>query len=273
MDKKTTTKFKSFLNSRGAGTMFFGFYKEYRHDDNAEDVEEFLASVPAKFAISWSMDFEKIHNDRFGAKYWNDLDQRWRTLLEDKRKEFTVPGIDKAMREIKKEEKAAAAAQNQSHATTTTSPTSKVLVENDWSGMMDLVEVKTHITRKTNWQKPDENEIRLTTKKNSNIIVFNSEISKICDDNGFNSMAIHVDRNTNRMVLVFGTGFDFNVREYSADTKVIQHKSLGEYVKKYLDIEINPEKAYFIKVAERMWNKTHTRYAIILSQKYTTKDF
>lgn len=274
MDKKTTTKFRSFLNSRGAGTMFFGFYKEYRLEDNPEDVNEYLNLVPAKHAIAWSMDYEKIHNPQFGAKYWNDLDQKWKLLLDDKRSDFTVPGIDKAMREIKKEEKAAA----QTKATASVSaPTPKTketrVVENDWSGMMDLVEVKTNATRKSNWQQPDENEVRLTTKKNRNCMVFNSEVSKICDDNNFDSMSINVDRITNELVLVFGIGFDFNVRMYSADTKVVQHKALGDYLKKYIGIEFDPEKAYFIKVAKRVWNKAHTRYAIVLSQKYTTKDF
>lgn len=265
MDKKTITKFKSFLNSRGAGTMYFGFYKEYRHSDNQEDVEDFLAIVPAKFAISWAFDYEKIGNKMFGAKYWNDLDAKWKLVLDDKRKAFTVPGIDKAEREIKREERENKAVVNN------TNPAPTKVVENDWSGMMDLVEVKTTITKKRAWQQPDENEIRLTTKK-GNIVIINSEVSKICDDNGFDSMALNVDKNTNRMVLVFGKGFDYNVREYSADTKIVQHKSLGEYMKKYVGVEFDPNKAYFIKIAQRMFNKTHTQYAVVLSTRFTTKD-
>ena len=85
-------------------------------------------------------------------------------------------------------------------------------------------------------------------------------------------MALNVDKNTNRMVLVFGKGFDYNVREYSADTKIVQHKSLGEYMKKYVSVEFDPNKAYFIKIAQRMFNKTHTQYAVVLSTRFTTKD-
>ena len=245
--------------------MYFGFYKEYRHSDNQEDVEDFLAIVPAKFAISWAFDYEKIGNKMFGAKYWNDLDAKWKLALDDKRKAFTVPGIDKAEREIKREERENKAVVNN------TNPAPTKVVENDWSGMMDLVEVKTTITKKRAWQQPDENEIRLTTKKGS-VVIINSEVSKICDDNGFDSMALNVDKNTNRMVLVFGNGFDYNVREYSADTKIVQHKSLGEYMKKYIDVEFDPNKAYFIKIAQRMFNKTHTQYAVVLSTRFTTKD-
>ena len=43
-------------------------------------------------------------------------------------------------------------------------------------------------------------------------------------------------------------------------------------MKKYVGVEFDPNKAYFIKIAQRMFNKTHTQYAVVLSTRFTTKD-
>lgn len=253
MDKKVKTKFKKFLANNGVNTMFAGLYKDYRHEDNAKDVDEFLASVPAKFAISWAMDYEKMPaNNAYGVKFWNNLDAKWKAMLEDGdfRKPLEATRLQEEEREVAKEEKKQAK-----------------LMLNNWAGL-DLVNVRSNVSR---IPQPDENEIRITTKS-KHIVVLNQALTTIIDDNEFNSVNICNDVRTNRLVLVFGKGCDYNITKYTSSLKAVQYKGFVEYISKYLEMSFVETKAYYVKISERVWNKTRDSYAIVLSQKVIDLD-
>ena len=252
MNTKDIAAFKRFLKSHGVNTMFVGLYRQNRYEDNPQNVDEYLASVPRNLVIAYAFDLSKLTTSSFGAKYWNELDQKWRNYINatEDRKEFELPDYKEkeAMKEQEKEE-------------------DPVVVNNDWSGL-DLLNINTTASKKL--PMPDENEIRISTKK-KNVLVLNSVLVNILANANFDTMDIRVDRNTNRMVLVFGNGGKFNVCKYSTDVKCVQHKVIIEYLSKYLGVKFDPEKHYYIKIAQRMWSKSHTEYAVVLSQKHTTK--
>lgn len=262
MIKKDETAFKRFLMNHGVNVMFTGLYNQFKYEDNPETVKEFLEQVPRNLAIAYAFDVTKLSAGIYGAKYWNDLDQKWRNFINktDERKSFEEPQIDRDEKTVRREEKAAAAA-------TTTAPASTV-VENDWAGL-DLVGINAKAQR--SMPMPDENEVRVNTK-NKSVIVLNSTLVQLLGEADLDSMSIQVDRQTNRMVLVFGKGMQFNVTKYSNDVKAIQYKAVIEYLEKYLSISFDPEKYYYIRIAQRMWNKSHTQYAVIMSQRFQTKD-
>ena len=258
MNKKDENAFKRFLGNHGVNVMFAGLYNQFKYEDNPDTVKEFLEQVPRNLAIAYAFDVTKINSREFGAKYWNELDQKWRNFINktDERKSFEEPQIEREEKAIKREEKAAAAA------------TTVRVVENDWAGL-DLVGI--NATANKSMPMPDENEVRVNTK-NKTVVVLNSALVQILDDAGFDSMSIQVDRPTNRMVWVFGKGQQFNVTKYSKDIKAIQYKAVIEYLEKYLGRSFEPEKYYYIKIAQRMWNKSHTQYAVIMSQRFQTID-
>lgn len=259
MVNKDVNAFKRFLMNHGVNVMFSGLYNQFKYEDNPENVKQFLEQVPRNMAIAYAFDVTKIRSGAYGAKYWNDLDQKWRNFINktDERKSFEEPNIDREEKDIKREEKRAAVA----------APSSRV-VENDWAGL-DLVSI--NATAQKVMPMPDENEVRVNTK-NKSVVVLNSTLVQLLDDAKFDSMSIQVDRPTNRMVWVFGMGMQFNVTKYSKDVKAIQYKAVIEYLEKYLSISFDPEKYYYIRIAQRMWNKSHTQYAVIMSQRFQTKD-
>lgn len=252
MNTKDIATFKRFLKSHGVNTMFVGLYNQNRYEDNPKSVDEYLMSVPRNLVIAYAFDLSKLTKSSFGAKYWNDLDQKWRSYINvtDDRKSFELPA---------KEEKAAKLAEQQKEEID--------VVSNDWCGL-DLLDINAKATKKL--PMPDENEVRINTKK-KNVVVLNSNLVHIIDNVGFDTMDIRVDRNTNRMVLVFGVGLKFNVGKYSSDVKCVQHKAIVEYMGKYLGVTFEPEKYYYVKIAQRVWNNSRTEYAVILSQKFTAK--
>lgn len=233
--------------------MFVGLYNQYKYEDNPATVQEYMFSVPRNLVIAYAFDLSKLTKSAFGTKYWNDLDQKWRSYINvtDDRKNLELPV---------KEEKAAKQAEQVLEEET-------VVVSNDWSGL-DLIGINAKVTKKI--PMPDENEIRINTKR-KNVVVLNSNIVRAIDGAELDTMDIRVDRKTNMMVLVFGNDLKFNVGKYSTDVKCVQHKAIIEYLGKYLEVEFEPEKHYYVKIARRMWNNTHTEYAIVLSQKFTAK--
>ena len=256
MNMKDENLFKRFLQIHGMNTMYAGMYNQYKYEDNPETVQEFLAQVPRNLAIAYAFDVTQISPENpHGAKFWNDLDQQWRTFINksDVRKSFEVPEMERQERAVKREEKA----QRQ-----------ESLMANNWSGL-DLLNVDVNNVRKV--AMPDENEVRINNNK-KNVCVLNANLVQILDNAGFDTMAVNVDRNTNRMVLVFGTNLKFNVSKYSTDVKCINSKSFIESLEKYLEIKFNPEMHYYIKIAQRVWNNTHTQFAIVLSQRFTAKE-
>ena len=83
---------------------------------------------------------------------------------------------------------------------------------------------------------------------------------------------MQVDKRTNRLVFVFGAGLTYPLRNYSTGIMSVSHKSVVETLQKYLDIEFDKEKAYYIKINEKMWSKDHTRCAVIITTSFTEKE-
>ena len=268
MNQKDITSFKRFLQNHGMNTMFAGFYNQFKYDDNPETVQQFLELVPRNLAIAYSFDVTKIKAQNYGAKYWNDLNEKWRNFINktDERKAFEEPGIEREEKVVKREKKAIEPLNPIVNGAAPESETR--IVANDWAGL-DLVSVNANVQKQM--PMPNENEIRVNTK-NKSVVVLNSTIVKLIEDAGFDSMSIQVDRITNSMVWVFGKGLQFNITKYSKDVQAIQYTAVVDYLEKYLDRTLDPEKYYYIRIAQRMWNSSHTAYAIVLSQKFTTKD-
>lgn len=85
-------------------------------------------------------------------------------------------------------------------------------------------------------------------------------------------MNMQVDKNTNNMVFVFSKKGDFNVRKYSSELYSVQHKNVITYLSRYLNIQFDPQKVYYIKIKEKIWNKDHTMCAVVVTTEYTEKD-
>ena len=256
MIKKDENLFKRFLQIHGMNTMYAGMYNQYKYEDNPDTVKEFLEQVPRNLAIAYAFDVTKISPDNpHGAKFWNDLDQQWRKFIgkSDERKSFEIPEMERQEKTIKREEKA----QKQ-----------EALMANDWSGL-DLLNVNAASHRSI--QMPGENEIRINNKSKY-VVVLNEHVCRTLDNAGFDTMSVQVDRNTNRMVLVFGRNLQFNVSKYSKDVKCVQYKSVVELMEKYLEIKFNPDMHYYVNIAQKVWNNTHTQFAIVLSQRFTAKE-
>ena len=254
MNTKDSNLFKRFLNIHGMNTMFAGFYNQFKYDDNPETVQEYLNTVPRDVVIPYAFDATKIKTD-YGAKYWDEMNEKWHQFIgkSDVRKGMEIPAIEREEREIKREDK-----RDQEE---------KSIFSNDWSGL-DLLSVNTNTLRKV--PMPDDNEVRVNTK-NKNCVVLNSYLVKVLESEGLDSMSIHVDRKTNKMVMVFGNKQQFNVSKYSTDTKALNGKAIIEYLEKYLEVKFDPELHYYIRIAQRVWNNSHTEYAIVLASRFTTR--
>ena len=250
MNKKDITLFKRFLTNHGMNTMFAGFYNQFKYDDNPETVQEYLNQVPRDVVIPYAFDASKIKT-AYGAKYWDEMNDKWHRFIgkTDERKSFEVPELERAEKEIQREEK---------------SFIQDSLPDNNWSGL-DLLAVNVSTPRKA--PMPCDSELRINTN-NKNCVVLNSYLVKVLDSEGLDTMAIRVDRITNKMVWVFGKKLQFNVSKYSSDVKAINGKSVIEYLEKYLETKFDPEKYYYVRIAQRLWNNDHTSYAIVLSQKF-----
>jgi len=251
MNAKDITAFKRFLKNHGVNTMFVGLYKQHRYTDNPESVEQYLVSVPRNLAIAYAFDLSSLQKSEFGMAYWNDLDNKWRGFINnnDERKGFEMPIQEEYAAQEKKQEEEVQ------------------IVSNDWSGL-NLIDIGPWSSNKQ--PMPDENEIRINTFK-KNCVVLNNILVHILDNASFDTMGISVDANTNRMVLVFGKGLQYNVSKYSTNIKCINSKKFVEHLAKYLQVAFDPQKHYYVRIAQRMWNNSHTAYGIVLSQKITIK--
>ena len=77
MNENDIKTFKHFLKNHGVNTMFVGMYNEYRYEDNQENIEEYLKSVPRNCVIAYAFDLTMLTNSKFGAKFWDELSQKW----------------------------------------------------------------------------------------------------------------------------------------------------------------------------------------------------
>lgn len=255
METKDINNFKRFLKSNGMNTMFVGLYRQYRYEDNPIDIQEYLQNVPRNCVIQYAFDTSKIVNSStFGAKYWDEMHEKWLKFIHTKeeRHSFELSPLEEKAKRAKEKKDETSASQ---------------IVKNDWSGL-DLLDVNVKSSRKI--QMPDQDEVRIDRKK-KNVVVLNNELSNILSEAGLDSMDMRVDRKTNRMVFVFGNGLKFYVGKYSNETRCLQSKDVVLYLSKYLEVEFEQDQHYYVKIAQRMWSKTHQQYAIVLSQKYTIK--
>lgn len=276
MDSKTTKKFKRFLSENGVNTLFAGFYSSFKYAGNPDSLDEYLAVVPAELVIPYSFDATKISNPQFGLSYWDKLNERWKSTIlklgNRRTMEATAQQIaeDQERKEarLKREEEA----KKQSEVIYPFDEKQGMVVKHDWAGL-DLVDV-TKPTRAKQYPMPSENEVRISVKS-KNVMVLNYELVKLLDSQGLDSMTVQNDRRTNMLVLVFGKGFEYNVCDYSNDIKAVQYKAVIELLQKYIFADgskFSKEKMYYVKIAQRVWNHDHSRYAVVLSQKFTTKE-
>ena len=248
--------------------MFVGMYNQYRYEDNPRSVEDYLIQVPRNLVLAYAFDVSRLSSTSFGAKYWSDLDQKWRRFINDteERRAFEFTALERAKEEAKKEAAKEMATKNES--VRSEEVEEDLMVKNDWSGL-DLVNVKASVSKKI--PMPDTNEIRINTK-NKNVLVINSAIVHIIDSEAFDTMNVCADRRSNRMVLVFGKNRQYNVNNYSTDVKCVHSKDVIELLERYLAIAFDPGKYYYIKIAQRIWSNDRSSYAVILSQRYQTNE-
>lgn len=260
MKKQNRKLFMRFLENRGIDKMFKGLYRQYRFPNNPEDFEQFLNAVDSYYVIQEAFDFNRIKaSSEFDGHYWSKLQKQWNILLthngmapKEEPEEIVLPRIP-----VKNPD-----------GSIHHSPTAEDIVPYDWSGL-DLVPL-TDKKRKVVPQ-PQPLEIRVTTSS-GNIVVFNPHITDALNRFGLLTMDMQVDKRTNRLVFVFGTGLTYPLRHYSTGIMSVAHKSIVETLQKYLDIKFDKEKAYYIKINEKMWSKDHTRCAIIVTTSFTEKE-
>lgn len=260
MKKQNKKLFLRFLKNRGIDTMFKGLYRQYRFPNNPEDFEQFLNAVDSYYVIQEAFDFNRIKaSSEFDGHYWSKLQKQWNILLthnnlhpKEEPEEIVLPRVP-----VKNPD-----------GSIHHSPSAEDIVPYDWSGL-DLVPLSDKSKRQM--PQPQPLEIRVATAS-GNVVVFNPHITGALIQFGLLTMDMQVDKRTNRLVFVFGTGLTYPLRNYSTGIMSITNKQVVQTLQKYLDIEFDKEKAYYIKINEKMWSKDHTRCAIVVTTSYTEKE-
>lgn len=279
MKKVNVKLFKQFLEYRGLDKMFKGLYKSYRFDDNPEDFDKYLEEVDSHYVITLAFDVNRIKSESdFNGHFWATLNKKWIKYMKAQADhgyydgEIRIPRIpvknaDGSIHvsptapsdEAKKPSIMTGEHENQKNEET---------VDHDWSGL-DLVPVSN--VGKRQMESPAALEIRVCTTS-GNTVVLSTHISGPIIQFGLDTADVQVDRNTNQLVLLFGKGLTYNVRKYSSELFSISHKAIIENLQKYIKTKFDPKKAYFIKVKEKVWNKDHTKCAVIVTTDYTEKE-
>lgn len=279
MKPKNIKLFQQFLKFRGLEVMFKGLYSSYRFPDNPEDFDQYLADVDSFMVIQEAFDFNRIKKESsYNGKFWADLNKKWLKYMKSQaehgyyRDEILVPrrpvkNPDGTIHETNANNQPAPPIMPEPE-----NPNEKkedeLAVKHDWSGL-NLVPLASS-GRKV-MPQPQPLEIRVSTKS-GNTVVLSNHISAPLLQFGLNTMDMQADRNTNRLVFVFGKGLLYNVNKYSTDIYAISHKNVIEYLQKYLDIEFDKDKVYYIKVNEKIWNYDHSRCAVVVNTEYTEKE-
>ena len=257
--------FKQFLKFRGLEIMFPSMYKSYRFEDNPEDFDCFLKEVDSHHVIplAFNVNEMKSNNNAFDSAFWTDLHKRWLKYMKQQsnhgyyQDEIKIPRTP-----VKNPDGSIHVTQEQEEPE---HDPEQAIVGYDWSGL-DLVPLKSEGRRQMD--PPSPLEIRVCTKS-GNTVVLSSHISDALVKYDLMTMEMQVDRRTNRLVFLFGADFEnYTVRKYSTDLYSISHKNIIEMLQKYLNIAFDDKKAYYIKVMEKIWNKEHTRCAVIVTNNY-----
>ena len=275
MKPKNVKLFKQFLKFRGLDVMFMGLYKSYRFKDNPESLDDYLENVDSMFVIQEAFDFNRIKAESsFNAKFWSDLSKRWVKYMREQTENGYYWG------EGKKKEKNPVAEKSGHKVPVNLQPAPSVMpepkreeesapiVKHDWSGL-DLVPLAP--ARRKTMPQPQPLEIRVCTAS-GNTVVLSTHISMALVQFRLMSMDMQVDIATNRLVFVFGDSLTYNVNPYSSDIYAITHKTVITYLQKYLNIEFDKGKVYYIKIQEKVWNKDHSRCAVVVTTTYTEQD-
>ena len=263
--------FKRFLSFRGLDKMFLGMYREYRFHDNPEDFEEYLKQVDSYFVVQSAFDFNRLSaSSEFNGHFWATLAQKWMKYMRAQAEhgfydgEIRVPrnpvkNPDGTIHNVPVNEIPAPEHMPE--------PERGVFVGHDWSGL-DLVPLA---PARKKMPQPQPLEIRVSTSS-GNTVVLSTHVTKYLEQFGLLSMDMQVDRTTNRLVFVFGKGLNYNVNKYSTDIYAITHKNVITYLQKYLNIEFDKSKTYYVKINEKVWNKDHSRCAVVVTNTYTERD-
>lgn len=274
MKEKNIKLFKQFLQFRGLEKIFAGLYRTHRFQANPEDLEQYLTECDAFFVISEAFDFEHIKvTGPYDSQFWKDLNKMWIKYMRKQaglgyyRDEIVIPRIpvkDANGNVIKPKEEADV----DEEIINEEAEAPKDFVSHDWSGL-NLVPINP--TGKRMMEAPKPLEIRVCTHS-GNVVLLSNHIAYQIVRDGLMMMNMQVDKNTNNMVFVFSKKGDFNVRKYSSELYSIQHKNVITYLSRYLNIQFDPQKVYYIKIKEKIWNKDHTMCAVVVTTEYTEKD-
>lgn len=270
MKKENVKLFKQFLVHRGLDTLFRGLYRQYRFDKNPEDFDQYLEQVDSYFVIEEAFDFNKIKaSSSFDGGYWAQLSKRWRKYMKKQaehgyyRDEVIIP------------RRPVMNADGSVHVSPTAPPPHmpeperpEPEIEHDWSGM-NLIPLKA--TGKRQMDPPSAHQIRVCTTS-GNTVVLSTYLSSPLVENGLLTMEMQVDRDTNRMVFVFGTSSQYAVHQYSSNLYSVAHKSIIEYLQKYLKTKFDPKKVYYISTGDTIWNKDKTKCAVVITNKVIEKE-
>ena len=259
MKERHVKLFKQFLKFRGLDTLFAGMYRSYRFPDNPLSFDDYLEKVDSFLVIQEAFDFNKIKGEsNFDAKFWANLNSKWVVFMQKADGEFHW-GEKK-----RKNKDTEIPVDLQPVPPIITDVESQFIVKHEWSGL-DLVPLKS--PRKKSMSQPQPLEIRVCTAS-GNTVVLSTHITKPLEQFGLLTMDMQADRTTNRLVFVFGKNLTYNVNHYSTDIYAVTHKVIIAYLQKYLNIEFDRNKMYYIRIQEKVWNKEHTRCAVVVTNEY-----
>lgn len=271
MKERNIKLFKQFLEFRGLDKMFKGLYKQHRFPDNPENFEEYLQKVDSFYVIHEAFDYNQMKSaGSFDGKFWSSLSKKWIDYMKSMaargyyQDEILIPRVpvknaDGSIHEAPKAD--------EPHEVQIEDDAPS-FIERDWSGL-NLVPLKS--VTKRQMEPPAPLEMRVCTAS-GNVVVLSTHISTPLEQFGLMTMEMQVDRGTNQLVFVFGKGLQFNVNAYSTNIYAIQHKTVIEYLQKYLDVKFDTKKVYYVKVREKIWNKDHSRCAVVVTTTYREVD-
>ena len=282
MKPKNVKLFKQFLQYRGLDKMFKGLYKTYHFESNPDDFDKYLEEVDAHYAVTLAFDANRIKSESdFNGHFWATLNKKWLKYMKAQaevgyyRDEVRIKRIPVKNPDGSIHQSPSMTVSEQPAPPIMPEPEQEpeeevLLVDNEWSGLgLDLVPVS--IVGKKTMEPPMALEMRICTTS-GNTVVLSTHIATPLIQFGLDTCDIQVDRNTNQLVMLFGKGLTYTVRKYSSDLYSISHKAIIENLQKYLKTKFSDKKAYYVKLKEKVWNKDHSKCAVIVTTDYTEKE-
>lgn len=242
MNRKTTEAFKSFLKKNGADKAFVGLYKQYRFEDNSEDIEDYYENVSTPFAIIFALNFNDIKaSGVFDKKYWTKLHFKWNQAINNNHL-LNALYVDK--------EKYVQEANAEG-------------TELWFEKLVSLTGNKQSVSKNT----PNDNEIRF--KKDLSTVLLNEKLSGKLIEKGYTTMGVYADKNTDSLILTFGDNEAYDMRSVSAGKLCCQNKALKVFFESYIP-ELTLKDYHFMTYREIGSNKAGDKYAILVERNYRT---